>query len=67
MKKMIFKMLTNSSVKTTKRTKVSESDGTYLLENEYMVGEKEVKGTISLKSHAIASVETVDFEAEKTE
>jgi len=62
MQKKIFKLTTNASVSTTRKTKLTETDGDYTLQGEYQLGDKEPKsGTLEIKATGIVYVENVDF------
>lgn len=61
-KQLIIKTMSNQNIKTTKDTKVSQNNGGYVLEGEYMKGDKEVKGKLTIQAQAVAYVEELDFE-----
>ncbi|MCF6184191.1 MAG: hypothetical protein L3J56_06125 [Bacteroidales bacterium] len=58
---LIFKLVTNQNIKTTKRSSVKEEDGNYTILNEYIKRDKTIKGTVSLKANGIVSVEEINF------
>ena len=61
----LFKLTTNSNVKTTRNTKLSTNSGNYTLSGEYIVGDKTKKGEIELKASSILYIETTDFSSEE--
>ena len=64
-KQKLFKLTTNSNVKTTKNTKLSVSAGDYTLSGEYILGDKTKRGELELKVSSILYIETTDFSSEE--
>ncbi len=64
-KQKLFKLTSNSNVKTTNNTKLSVNAGDYTLNEEYILGDKVKRGEIELKASSILYIETTDFSSEE--
>ncbi len=61
----LFKLTTNSNVKTTRNTKLSANSGNYTLSGEYIVGDKTKRGKIEIMESSILYIETSNFPTEE--
>jgi hypothetical protein len=53
-------------LKLQKKSKVNENAGNYTITGEYCKGSKVISGSVSIRTHAISFIETVDFTSEET-